>query len=89
MVMAPANFGEASNQLLIGNFGDGALNMFNPATGALEGPLLQTNGKAFVQSGLWGLLFGNDTNNQPSNTLFYSAGPTPTTGVFGRIDLMP
>ena len=51
--------------------------------------LLQTNGQAFVQSGLWGLLFGNDTNNQPSNTLFYSAGPTPTTGVFGRIDLMP
>jgi uncharacterized protein (TIGR03118 family) len=89
MVQAPANFGAASNQLLIGNFGDGALNMFNPTTGALEGPLLQTNGQPFVQSGLWGLLFGNDTNNQPSNTLFYSAGPTPTTGVFGRIDLMP
>jgi uncharacterized protein (TIGR03118 family) len=89
MVMAPANFGAASNQLLIGNFGDGALNMFNPTTGALEGPLLQTNGQPFVQSGLWGLLFGNDTNNQPSNTLFYSAGPTPTTGVFGRIDVTP
>jgi uncharacterized protein (TIGR03118 family) len=89
MVQAPANFGAASGQLLIGNFGDGALNMFNPTTGALEGPLLQTNGTPFVQKGLWGLLFGNDTNNQPSNTLFYSAGPTPTTGVFGRIDLMP
>jgi uncharacterized protein (TIGR03118 family) len=89
MVMPPANFGVASGQLLVGNFGDGALNMFNPTTGALEGPLLQTNGSPFVQKGLWGLLFGNDTNNQPSNTLFYSAGPTATTGVFGRIDATP
>ena len=89
MVIPPAKFGVASGQLLVGNFGDGALNMFNPTTGALEGPLLQTNGAPFVQKGLWGLLFGNDTNNQPSNTLFYSAGPTPTTGVFGRIDATP
>ncbi len=89
IAMAPANFGVASNELLIGNFGDGTINMFDPNTGAPLGPLMQQDGTPFVQTGVWGLLFGNDTNNQPSNTLFFAAGPTPTTGVFGRIDVTP
>ena len=32
--MAPADFGPFSNALLVGNFGDGTINAFDPATGA-------------------------------------------------------
>jgi hypothetical protein len=47
---------------------------------------MQTDGTKVTQPGIWGIEFGNNVDNQPSNTLFFAAGPTPTTGVFGRID---
>jgi hypothetical protein len=48
---------------------------------------LLKNGQPFMQQGLWGISFGNNVDNQPANTLFFAAGPSKTTGVFGRIDL--
>jgi mono/diheme cytochrome c family protein len=45
-------------------------------------------GAAFSVPGLWGLAFGNDTNNQPRTTLFYAAGTNgEVNGVVGRIDV--
>lgn len=87
IAMAPANFGPFSNDLLVGNFGDGTINAFNPASGAFLGTLSDGNGKPLVIDGLWGLAFGNGINSQPTNTLFYAAGPAnETNGVYGRID---
>jgi uncharacterized protein (TIGR03118 family) len=89
LALAPANFGAASNELLVGNFGDGTINVFDPDTDAFIGALTQTDGTLFEQTGLWGIAFGNNVDNQPINTLFFAAGPTPTSGVYGRLDLMP
>ena len=87
IAMAPANFGPFSNDLLVGNFGDGTINAFDPATGAFLGTLSDGNGTPLVIDGLWGLAFGNGLNSQPTNTLFYAAGPAGgTNGVYGRID---
>jgi len=86
IAMAPANFGAASNELLIGNFGDGTINAFNPTTGAFVGALTQADGTPIKQTGIWGMSFGNDVASQPANTLFFAAGPSPTTGIYGRID---
>jgi hypothetical protein len=37
---------------------------------------------------VWGIAFGNDLSNQPSNTLFFAAEPNDEAdGVYGRIDL--
>ncbi len=87
IAMAPANFGGASNDLLIGNFGDGTIDAFNPATGAFIGALTQADGTMIQQKGIWGISFGNNVDNQPLNTLFFAAGPSPTTGIYGRIDV--
>jgi uncharacterized protein (TIGR03118 family) len=89
LALAPANFGVASNDLLVGNFGDGTIDAFNPSTGAFVGALTQTDGTVFKQPGIWGLAFGNNVDSQPLNTLFFAAGPTLTSGVYGRLDLMP
>jgi uncharacterized protein (TIGR03118 family) len=86
MAMAPASFGTFSNDLLVGNFGDGTINAFDPNTGALVGTLTLADGSKLTQPGVWGLAFGNNADNQPSSTLFFAAGPTATTGVYGRID---
>ena len=37
--LAPGNFGDFSNALLIGNFGDGAINAFDPCSGEFLGTI--------------------------------------------------
>jgi uncharacterized protein (TIGR03118 family) len=88
LAMAPSNFGKFSNMLLVGNFGDGKMNVYDPATGAQAGTLSNNDGSAIVVPGLWALQFGNGINGQPSNTLFYTAGPgAEAHGLYGRIDM--
>jgi uncharacterized protein (TIGR03118 family) len=86
--LAPANFGAASNMLLVANFGDGKINAYNADSGAFAGTLSKANRSPIVIDGLWGIAFGNGLNNQPANTLFYTAGPGDEAhGIYGRIDL--
>ena len=75
LAMAPSSgFGPFSGDLLVGNFGDGIINAFDPETATLEGQLGDANGDSIVIDGLWGLRFGNDGAGGPSNTLFFTAG---------------
>ena len=88
MALAPSDFGSLSNDLLVGNFGDGAINAFDPSTGAFVAALADGTGHAFSLVGLWGIAFGNDAASQPHNTLFYTAGTNDeANGDYGRIDV--
>jgi uncharacterized protein (TIGR03118 family) len=88
LAMAPANFGGASNLLLVANFGDGKINAYKADTGAFAGTLSRAGGAPIVIDGLWGIAFGPGVNSQPTNTLFYTAGPGDEAhGIYGRIDL--
>ena len=89
MAVAPAGFGSLAGDLLIGNFGDGKINIFAPNGTALAtsmGPLTVTNGGTITIPGLWSLVFGNGDSDKPLTTLFYTAGfADQTDGVFGSI----
>jgi uncharacterized protein (TIGR03118 family) len=74
IALAPSNFGQFSGDLLIGNFGDGTINAFNPTTGAFLGTLDDASGNPIVIQGLWGLLFGNGGSGGATDELFFSAG---------------
>lgn len=88
IALAPADFGTLSNSLLVGNFGDGKINAFDPTSGQFIGALQDSAGSAFAVPGLWGIAFGNGSANQPRNTLFFTAGiNNEANGNFGRIDL--
>jgi uncharacterized protein (TIGR03118 family) len=88
MAVAPADFGTMSNLLLVGNFGDGKINAYDPTNGTYMGAIADAQGAAFTSAGLWGIAFGNDAHTQPHNTLFFEAGPnSEQNGVYGRIDL--
>jgi uncharacterized protein (TIGR03118 family) len=88
VTQAPGNFGTLSNDILIGNFGDGTIQAFDPTSGKLVGTVTNPDGSTFAQSGLWGLAFGNGLNAQPTNTLFFAAGPNDEAdGVYGRLDM--
>jgi uncharacterized protein (TIGR03118 family) len=86
LALAPANFGPFSNALLVGNFGNGHINAFNPQTNAFLGQLRDGGGRPIVIDGLWGLSFGNGGLAGPTNVLFFSAGIADEShGLFGSI----
>lgn len=90
LAVAPGTFGEFAGDLLVGNFGDGTINAFNPMTGAFVGTLHGADGTALVEPGLWGLAFGNNGAGSNPNALYFLAGgANEDIGVFGRIVAVP
>ena len=73
MVIAPTHWGRFGRALLVGNVDNGRINAFNAFNGKFRGTLRDKNGKAIVNSGLWGLAFGNGVIGTP-RTLLFSAG---------------
>jgi uncharacterized protein (TIGR03118 family) len=85
IALAPADFGALSNQLLIGNFGDGNINAFDVTGGMRVGAISDADDSPIVVANLWGIDFGNDAANQPHNTLFFASSANG--GEYGRIDV--
>jgi uncharacterized protein (TIGR03118 family) len=85
LALAPAGFGQFGGDLLVGNFGNGHINVYNPDTGEHLGELRQANGQPIVIDGLWGLSFGNG-NAAKTSELLFSAGPDGEShGLLGKI----
>jgi uncharacterized protein (TIGR03118 family) len=79
-------FGPFSGKILIGNFGDGRINVFDD-DGRLVDQLEDAHGKPLVIQGLWTLTLGGGRNSSP-DTVYFSAGPNDeTNGLFGTITL--
>jgi uncharacterized protein (TIGR03118 family) len=86
LAMAPANFGIFSSDLLVGNFGNGHINAYDPNSGALLGTLMNSKGKVIKIDGLWGLMFGNGGQAGQTNQLFFTSGlHDEADGIFGMI----
>jgi len=84
IAMSPSDFGVFSHRLLIGNFGDGWIHVYNAFTGKHEGYLLDQDGHPIAIDGLWGLSFGNNAKAGNPNSLYYTAGPNDESeGLFG------
>jgi uncharacterized protein (TIGR03118 family) len=94
MAVAPVGFGSFGNDLLVGNFGDGTINVFDPTTGNWLAQLDDANGNPITNLGLWGLAFGNGAQGTSTSTLYFTAGiPGPDSiedhGLFGRVQVTP
>ena len=87
MALAPAAFGEFGGDLLVGNFGDGAINAYNATTYAYKGQVTDENGNPIVNPGLWEIVFGQkDPAVGDLNTLYFTAGLNhESAGLFGTI----
>jgi uncharacterized protein (TIGR03118 family) len=93
LALAPAGWGHAGGDLLIGNFGNGKIHAFTEqpdGTFKKDGALRDVNGKKIMINGLWALEFRNSGNNGDANTLFFTAGPNDEAdGLFGTITPTP
>jgi uncharacterized protein (TIGR03118 family) len=86
LALAPGDFGPFSGALLVGNFGNGHIQAFDPATGRFLGELEDATGKPIAIDGLWGLTFGNGVSAGDRNALYFAAGPDDEThGLFGSV----
>ena len=82
VTLAPADFGRASNHILVGMFGSGAIATFDPNSawsedenfGRFDDFLRNTDALPLIISkGLWGLGFGNGANSGATNTLYFAS----------------
>jgi uncharacterized protein (TIGR03118 family) len=78
LALTPHNFGKFHDALLVGNFGNGHINAFDPNSGAFLDHL-NRNGRPLAFEGLWGLHF-------IGKNLFFTAGIVDEEhGLFGVI----
>jgi uncharacterized protein (TIGR03118 family) len=88
LALAPADFGEFSNALLVGNFGDGRINAFDPQTGAFLGQIADADGHPIANPGIWAITFGNGAGGTRTDTLYFAAGINhEQDGLFASISL--
>lgn len=90
---APAGFGDASTNILIGNFGNGWINRFGP-DGTFIAPMNTASGYPIAIDGLWSIQFaanqwGGALKADPT-TLYFTAGPSgERDGLFGTLRPAP
>jgi len=99
LAVAPAGFGPFGGDLLVGNFGDSHVSVYDIKTGAFLGQLSDALGQPFTLNGgvggsdtkgLWGITFGNGGNGGDPNTLFFAAGINDEAdGLFGEVRVVP
>ena len=86
---AGAGFADSDEVLLIGNFGDGKINVYD-LNGNFKGQL-QNNGNSIVIPGLWAIDFlkNNARDGLATDPLYFTAGPDDEShGLFGYLKKM-
>ena len=91
LAIAPKSFGEFAGDLLVGNFGDGTIDVFDPhRNNHFLGKLLGPNGAPIVIGDLWALIPGNGGPNSDPNSIFFTAGvQNEAHGLFGSLTAVP
>jgi uncharacterized protein (TIGR03118 family) len=86
LTMAPSSFGSLGGSLLVGNFGNGRINAYNPTTGAFLGQLTDPDGEPIQIDGLWALKVGNGGMGGDTDKVYFTAGLFGEThGLFGSL----
>jgi uncharacterized protein (TIGR03118 family) len=84
ITLAPSGFFDFSGDLLVGNFGNGEINAFDPVTGAYLGTLSDSGGNPIVNQDLWALAVDPGSSNP--NAVYFTAGiDHQTEGLFGAL----
>jgi uncharacterized protein (TIGR03118 family) len=95
--LAPSSFGQFANDILVGNFGDGQINAFDPTNGEFVGTLSDASGNPIINPGLWTVTFsgpaGATAMGAQPDTLYITAGLVGPThengGLFAKISPAP
>ena len=85
MAIVPAGFGSLTGKLLVGNFGDGHIGVYEPNKWHFRGLLDGANGRPIQIERLWALLPGTATTGG-TDAIWFSAGiDNETHGLVGTL----
>jgi uncharacterized protein (TIGR03118 family) len=86
VAIAPSSFGSIANDLLVGNFKSGLIDIFNPTTGKFLGNLKDPDGEPIHIDHLWALKVGNGGMGGDANAVYFTAGlDNEMHGLFGSL----
>jgi len=85
VVLAPNDFGQFSNDILVGNFGDGKISAWEPDTGKFVDWMKDANNKTIELGTLWTLVFGGGTVANPQTLYFTTGLVMEQDGLFGTL----
>jgi uncharacterized protein (TIGR03118 family) len=86
IVLAPSSFGSFSNDLLIGNFGNGEILAYDATTDLFLGTVNGANGQPLINDHLWALETRAGVNGFDPNAVYFAAGiNNEANGLFGAI----
>ena len=86
LAMAPATFGKFANDILVGNFGDGRISAFDPASGKFLGRLRNSKGDVLFIDGLWGITPGGALGTTADDLLFTAGPDHEEHGLLGKLN---
>jgi uncharacterized protein (TIGR03118 family) len=93
LAIAPSGFGSLAGNLLVGNFGDGRINIFSadPGSPGFLGQLTEAKtGNPLSIDGLWGLIPGGGGSAGNVHDIYFTAGPNDESGgVLGVLQSVP
>jgi uncharacterized protein (TIGR03118 family) len=81
VVQTPASWGTFSNAILVGDFGDGAINAFD-STGKFLGQVADAGNKPIINAGLWDMVYGAGGTGDPDTLYLTAGGANQTSGLF-------
>ena len=88
--IAPPGFGKYAGKLLVSNFGNGTITVFDRAAKRAIDYLRNPDGSLLIVDGIWQIIPGNGVLLGRSDALYFAAGPNgEADGVFGRITAVP
>jgi uncharacterized protein (TIGR03118 family) len=86
VAVAPSSWGRLAGDILVGQFGNGRIDLFSPKNGVFLGLLRNNTGQIEAIDGLWALSPGNDGQAGDANTIYFTAGPDGEQhGLFGAL----
>jgi uncharacterized protein (TIGR03118 family) len=86
LAIAPSGFGPFSQDLLVGNFGDGTINVFDPHNDHYLGKLDGANGQPIQIQDLWSLTPGTGAAGSDPHKIYFTAGlQDEQHGLFGSL----
>lgn len=90
LAIAPSSFGAQAGALLVGNFGDGRISIYDLASHALLGQVSGEGGAPLAVDGLRALAAGNGGGAGSASLLYLTAGPDgEANGLFAVLTPVP
>jgi len=90
LAIAPSGFGKFSHDLLVGNFGDGRINAYDPHDFHFLGTVDDPSGNQVVIGDLWALVPGNRGPHSDPHSMYFTAGVQDEAhGLFGKLTAAP